>query len=275
MAAPTVRRAMIRNERERLVRQIASALDKPMTVLAFVWLALLIVDFTRGLSSWLSVLNDVIWGLFVAHFLLEFALAPAKLAYLRKNWLTAVSLALPALRVLRVFRAFRALRAARVVKSAGLVRVLSSANRGMGAVRKTVRRRGVGYVAAVTLIVSAAGAAGMYQFENPAALRAEGYDAAGLGSYGEAVWWTAMTMTTMGSDYFPKTPEGRVLGWLLAVYAFAIFGYITATIASFFVGRDRRTDPPPKPEASLRAEIAALRAELAALAAELRQARRG
>ena len=43
---------------------------------------------------------------------------------------------------------------------------------------------------------------------------------------------------TMGSDYFPKTPEGRMLCFLLAVYAFAIFGYLTATLATFFVSQD-------------------------------------
>jgi voltage-gated potassium channel len=70
-----------------------------------------------------------------------------------------------------------------------------------------------------------------------------------------------MTMTTMGADYFPKTPEGRLLGWLLAAYAFAIWGYITATIASYFIG------PPKQPEKP--AELAALRAEVAGLRAQL------
>ncbi len=42
-------------------------------------------------------------------------------------------------------------------------------------------------------------------------------------------------MTTMGSDYFPKSTEGGVTALLLAVYAFAIFGYITATVASAII----------------------------------------
>ena len=42
----------------------------------------------------------------------------------------------------------------------------------------------------------------------------------------------------MGSDYFPETPEGRVLCLFLAVYGFAVFGYVTATVATFLVGRD-------------------------------------
>ncbi len=40
-----------------------------------------------------------------------------------------------------------------------------------------------------------------------------------------------MIMTTMGS--WPQTPEGRVLCLLLAVYAFAVFGYVTAMLAAF------------------------------------------
>lgn len=267
-------------ERHRLLRQTAAALDRPMTALAFVWLGLVVLDLTRGLSGWLDSLNTSIWGLFVAHFAVEFLLAPAKGRYLRRNWLTAVALLLPALRVLRVFRAFRVLRAARAVRGAGLVRLVASVNRGMGAARRAVRRRGFGYVALVTALVTFAGAAGMFAFENPAALRHEGYGRAadaggGLGSYGEAVWWTAMTMTTMGADYFPKTPEGRLLGWLLAVYAFAVFGYITAAIASYFVGKDRQGagSAGGSDAAGLASEVAALRAEVAALTAELRQGR--
>jgi voltage-gated potassium channel len=47
-----------------------------------------------------------------------------------------------------------------------------------------------------------------------------------------------MIMTTLGSEYWPQTAEGRVLCVILSLFAFAIFGYITATIASYFLGRD-------------------------------------
>jgi voltage-gated potassium channel len=72
----------------------------------------------------------------------------------------------------------------------------------------------------------------MYAFEQ--APEVEG----GFTSFGDALWWTSMLLTTMGSAYWPVTAEGRVLCILLAVYAFAVFGYITAAFASFFVGRD-------------------------------------
>ena len=86
-------------------------------------------------------------------------------------------------------------------------------------------------------------------------------------SYGEALWWTSMIMTTLGSEYWPRTAEGRILGWLLALFAFAVFGYITATLASFFVGQDAQE----RDEALLRADITALRDELRELRRELAQ----
>ncbi len=88
----------LESERSDLLRQIESALERPMTYLAVVWLILVIVEFTRGLSPVLDALNIGIWVLFVLHFVLEFSIAPHKLAYLRQNWLTALSLLLPALR---------------------------------------------------------------------------------------------------------------------------------------------------------------------------------
>jgi voltage-gated potassium channel len=60
----------------------------------------------------------------------------------------------------------------------------------------------------------------------------------GLIDYGTALWWTSMILTTMGSEYWPQTFEGRLLCIILALYAFAVFGYVTATIATYFIGRD-------------------------------------
>jgi voltage-gated potassium channel len=233
----------LNRERLELLEHLNNLTDKPMIALSFVWLLLLIVDFTRGLNPLLQTISNLIWVLFIVDFLVEFVLAPEKLAYLRRNWLTVISLVLPAFRLLRVFRALRILTLARATRTISLLRLLTSLNRGMRATARTLGQRGVGYVIALTIIVTFVGAAGMAIFESPDALRAAGVDnpAGGLDSYGEAVWWTAMLMTTIGSDYWPQTVEGRIVCWLLSVYALAIFGYITATVASFFIGRDRST----------------------------------
>lgn len=242
-------RAEVGRERWELLRQLDALLDGPMVTLSFVWLGLLIVDLTAGLSPLLSTLSQVIWAAFALHFALGIVIAPSRLVYLRRNWLTALALLLPAFRTLRAVRAFRLLRAARAARSVTMLRLITTVNRAVRAISRVIGRRGVGYVVLLTLIVTFGGAAGMAQFESPAAL---GEPGAGLDGYAEALWWTAMTMTTMGSDYFPRTLEGRVLGWLLALYAFTVFGYITATIASLFLAHDAAVagGGPPDPAAS-------------------------
>jgi voltage-gated potassium channel len=231
----------------------------PLVVLGFVWLALLVVEFIWGLNRFLDILSLVIWGIFIVEFAIRFILAPRKRAFLRSNWLTVLSLLLPALRVLRLTRFVGLLRASRATRGLRLVKLAGSFNRGMRALRASMARRGFGYVVALTAIVITLGAAGMYTFESEA----------GLTSYSSALWWTAMLMTSLGSEYWPQTPEGRVLCFFLSLYGLAVFGYVTATLATFFVGRDADDASAEIAGADelrqLRAEIAALRTELHSL----------
>ena len=253
-------RAELDRERYELLRRLENWLETPMLLLAFAWLALLVGELIWGESLAFEVLGTIIWVIFILDFALEIFLAPDKVAYLKRNWLTAIALLVPALRIFRVFWIFRLTRLSRVGRGLRLFRVVSSLNRGMRALGATLQRRGFGYVVALTVLVLFAGAAGMYAFENESA--------GGLDSYGEALWWTAMVMTTMGSQYWPQTFEGRLLCFFLALYAFAVFGYVTATLATFFVGRDAESN---EGEVAGSKEIASLRNELHDLRAEIRE----
>jgi voltage-gated potassium channel len=250
----------VERQRSEILGQWEDWLEGPLVALGFVWLALLAVELTRGLSPGLEMATTAIWILFLADFLVRLLLAPRKFAYLKANWLTALSLALPALRVLRFARILRVARVARVARGVRLARVLTSLNRGMRALRASLRRRGVGYVALLTGIVLVVGAAGMYAFENPA-------EGGGLTSFGDALWWTAMLLTTLGSEYWPRTPEGRALCLVLALYGFAVFGYLAATLTSFFVDRDAASEESAVAGAE---EVRLLRGEIEGLRSELR-----
>lgn len=245
-------------ERWQALHRLEDWLETPMVVLGLVWLAILVVELLWGDRTLLRSVGLFIWIVFILDFALRFTLAPKKVRYLKTNWITVIALALPAFRVLRVARVFRALRAARGLQ---LARLVTSFNRGMGSLSHTMERRGARYVVALTALVTFAGAAGMYAFERPGA-------GGELESYAEALWWTAMLLTTIGSEYWPRTPEGRTLALLLSIYALGVLGYITATLASFFIGRDAHAEDG---EIAGDTAIRALQDEIAALRRELRE----
>jgi voltage-gated potassium channel len=123
----------------------------------------------------------------------------------------------------------------------------------MKSLGSTMNRRGFAYVMALVVIVAFAGAAGMYSLEKGN----EGFE-----NYGMALWWTAMRITTAGSDFWPQTPEGRGLAFILTVFGYVIFGYVTATLASYFVGRDAEEKDAPIASTS---DVAALQKEISEL----------
>lgn len=240
----------LEKERENLLTSIERLMETPMIFLGFVWLILLVVELIWGLPRYLEYTSLGIWILFIIDFLVKFILAPDKLDFLKKNWLTLLSLIIPALRMFKIARAIRLLRGLRGIR---LIRVVSSLNRSLNSLGATMKRRGFGYVTILSLVVTFGGAAGMYALENPHP---------GFQSYGLALWWTAMRVITAGSDHWPITPEGRSLAFILSLFGYGVFGYVTATLATFFIGRDAEEDDAPvagsKGINELKGEVAAL-----------------
>jgi voltage-gated potassium channel len=249
-------------QRWEVLHDLERWVERPVQWLGLVWLGLLVLEYTWGLSPLLNSAVWIIWVLFVAEFLLRLILAPRKLRFLQNNWLTVISLAVPALRIFAALKAVRLLRLGQTMRSAQLVRVVGSINRSMNTLRIYLVRHQTGYIVALTVLVVLVGAAGMWALEGVHTV--EG----GFANFGDALWWTAMIMTTMGSAYWPQTFEGRMLAFLLSAYALSIFGYITAFLASYFVGRDTGVQAAKPTSAE---EIAHLSQQIEALRRELRE----
>jgi voltage-gated potassium channel len=71
-----------------------------------------------------------------------------------------------------------------------------------------------------------------------------------------------MRVITAGNEFNPATPEGRGLAFMIAIFGYTIFGYVTATFATFFIGRDAEEKDAPvagtKDVKNVQAEIASL-----------------
>lgn len=210
-----------------MLRKVEQKTETPLVVLGFIWLVLVVIDLLNRSTPFLEILSVVIWIIFTVDFLIKLFLSPAKLKYLRDNVITIISLIIPAFRLFRIFRVLRLFRFTRGLR---LFKIIGSINRGMNALAATMGRRKFGYVLLLTLFVIFIGSAGMFAFEKDAG--------EGFSSYGNAIWWTGMIITSLGSEYWPKTVEGRILGFIISLYGFTVFGYFTAVLASFFIGRD-------------------------------------
>ena len=248
-------KADVDNEREELRERIESWTDVPLNVLGVVLLVALVVEFSADLSlAWrdrLDALNWFIYIVFTANFLVQFGLAPDKRTYLRRNWIAAISVLLPAFRALRALRAVRALRGLR------LVRVLTATNRGTRSLSRMLRGHQFGRVMGLTGAVVLVGAAALTYFED-------------RGAYGDALWWSMALVSTVGSDFQPESLEGRVVTLLLIVWGLGVFGYITGAVASYFVGRDAAVGSRENGgEVTTAEELRSLRAEVAELKAML------
>lgn len=208
-------------ERSKILSLWDKWFEVPLIILGLCWLVLIIIELSIGLSPLLENLSFTIWIIFILDFIVRFSLAPYKINYLKSEWITVIALIVPAFRVLRGFVLLKATR------SVYLVKVAASIRRGMQILGSVFGRHGFGYIIGVTFIIILLGAAGIQALEGK------------FENYGDALWWTAMMITTMGSDFWPQTAEGRILCLGLAIYAFAIFGYITATVASFLIEKDK------------------------------------
>ncbi|MDQ3856657.1 MAG: potassium channel family protein [Chloroflexota bacterium] len=96
-----------------------------------------------------------------------------------------------------------------------------------------MKRRRLGQLAIVSVMVILLGSAGAFLLE----VNAPG---AQIRAFGDALWWSATVVTTVGSELYPVTTGGRVLGFLLMLYAVGDFSYFIGAITSVLVDSDAR-----------------------------------
>lgn len=187
-------------------------------------------------------LGMVVWVAFAVDLAVRIALSEHRVRFLRTAWLDLITLALPMLRPLRVLRAVVALN--------------MLARRGRGFARGRV----VGAVSAAVAVVGFIAALAMLDSErrNPDA---------NIQSFGDAAWWAATTVTTVGyGDRYPTTTEGRFVAVGLMVTGIALLGVVTAALASWFVEKMSEVQ---QAEHRTELEVSALVAEVRALREEL------
>jgi len=90
----------------------------------------------------------------------------------------------------------------------------------------------------------------------------QGIENAPIQSFGDALWWSAAMVTTINNEKYAVSTEARVIAILMRVFAVSVFGYSTASIASYLIGGSGTVESDAPKDVGLQAEIDALRREL-------------
>lgn len=217
----------------------------PLIIISLLFLAayslqVLTAGTLASIGGWFMT---VTWGLFVLDYFVSLCLAPQRLQWFLRHLHELAIVVLPMLRPLRLLR---------------LVTLISVLQRAAG---NALRGRVVTYVVAASGLLVYIGALAMYDAEKGAA-------AASVQSFGDAIWWAIVTITTVGyGDLSPATATGRVIAVALMIGGIALLGTVTATLASWLVEKVSAEDSTAQAVTAehlelLRSEITSLREEL-------------
>lgn len=184
-----------------------------------------------------------IWIAFAIDYLVRWRLSHDKRAFFRSNLGDLAALALPVLRLLRI------------------VKLLRSVPDNHERLRVEPHQQLATYGVASVLLLGFAAALMILKVERHAA-------GATITTFGDAVWWTLTTATTVGyGDTYPVTGAGRLVGAAVMMGGITLLGVVSASVATWFTGRfqaesDEADEAQAATTAALVEEIRALRERL-------------
>ena len=188
----------------------------PIFVGSMMWIVAITFQVNPDLSPVYNVegiaLQGIVFFIFLGDLLVRFTLTKERKGFFKKNWFLFVALLIPPLRIIFLIVALR--RSAR------------------GEVSLTAQI-GLATVYAVTTVVFLGAL-----FTLTAEINAP---KATITSYGDAVWWGFVTVTTVGyGDFTPVTTTGRTIAVVIMFTGAAAVGALTATLVAWFSARAAR-----------------------------------
>jgi len=201
----------------RLARYEAST-RQPLDLLALGTLWLVVVppgDFGHNVTGIVLAFRVALSAVYAIDITIRSALAPRHLHYALTHPLALISVVIPPVRVIFSLRLVRSM-----FRRGHLSRFL---------------------VAAAVLVLN--GAVIVYLLERHA-------PGANIRTLGDALWWSFVTVTTVGyGDFYPITTGGRITACFIMGTGVLTLAVITAQVASSFVGQDSsQARPAPQDE---------------------------
>lgn len=211
------------------------------------------LDLRPATLELLDYADTAVCVLFFGDFLYQLGRAKHRWAYfIRWGWIDLLS-SIPMVDAFRAGRLLRILRILRILRAAKAAKILADF---------LLRRRAQGAFLAASLLTLI-----LVIFSSIAILQFEETRGGNITSAGDAIWWTLVTLTTVGyGDRFPVTGEGRAVAVLLMSAGIGLFGTFSGFVASWFLKPGERQQDDHMDE--MRAELAELKRMIVALDAK-------
>lgn len=209
-----------------------------MAGLALVVTAVLIIEFTQPLTeeqkNIFSIVDLSILAIFAVDYFFRLIRAQDKIKFFKGNIFDLIAI-MPFDKTFRVARLVRLTRLARMSRTSRFTRffrltkaarITLFARRLWGTFKGVITTNGLVYVILITFLIILGGAFGIKSVEP------------GMESFGDAIWWSLVTTTTVGyGDISPESLGGRVLAGFLMIVGIGFLGMVTGSVATYFVDR--------------------------------------
>lgn len=209
--------------------------DIPLLLIAIGSLPLLLLEvvadrLSESDQNFITAVNVLVFIAFAVDYATELAVTHQRVVYVRTHWASLLIVIsqflalLPALGFLGILRSARALR---VVGT--LIRVVGIGEASKEQGRKFFKDRAASVafgMAGFTLVTSAVAFT----------IAEDVGDGRRIGSFFDALWWSATTITTVGyGDIYPVTATGKVIAIFTMVVGVSTLAVVTARIAQFLI----------------------------------------
>jgi len=232
-----------------------------LTVLSLAIMVLLLLPFSAATHELLNFYDNVVCVVFLIDFAINMKQSPSKRGYFirERGWLDLLG-SIPSF---GFFRASGLFRLARLSRLARITRLLRGQNK--KALTADVLHNRAHYAALITVLMAYI----VLTVGSIVVLSAESHSPdANIKTGGDAMWWSVVTITTVGyGDFYPVTTIGRIGATFIMVMGIGIIGALASIMASVLVGGESDDSTPDSGTgpAGVESELAAIRSELVAL----------